>query len=169
MTQLSIRPETPEDRPAVFSVNDCAFPTQLEAELVDRVRAEALLSLVATTKHDVVGHALFTRVRVEGPGPEWTAAALGPIAVQPEFQREGVGGDLIREGLDRCAALGESVVFVLGSPDYYSKFGFVPAAPLDLHYEEASFDPYFMVWAHGEDPIAERTGFVRYHEAFSGV
>lgn len=142
-----IREERPEDRPAVYKVNRSAFPTPAEADLVDALRplADPLISLVAVVDGRVVGHILFTPVRVVGEGSEGTALGLAPMAVLPEFQSQGIGSRLVHAGLDACRKLGHPVVFVLGHPDYYPRFGFEPAAPRGFHYRDPNFDPYFFV------------------------
>lgn len=126
---IEIRPEVPEDRPAIRAVNEAAFGGALEADLVDRLRVDGLflLSLVATTKGRVVAHALFSRLGVVVGGRAVAAAALAPVAVLPEFQRRGIGTGLIGEGLSMLAARQAVAVFVLGHEDYYPRFGFSPA------------------------------------------
>ncbi len=128
---VHVREETPADRDAVRRVNDAAFGRDAEGRLVDALRGAVspVVSLVACDGDEVVGHVLFTPVTVDGA---WTAMALGPMAVAPERQRAGVGSALARAGLDACRALGHDVVFVLGHPEYYPRFGFVPAPPRGL-------------------------------------
>lgn len=126
---IEIRPEVPQDRPAIRAVNEAAFGGALEADLVDRLRADGLflLSLVAIMKGRAVGHALFSRLDVVLDGRAVAAAALAPVAVLPGFQRRGIGSMLIGEGLLTLAARGIVAVFVLGHEDYYPRFGFSPA------------------------------------------
>jgi putative acetyltransferase len=165
---FAIHPERPGDRAAVFEVNRRAFETTAEANLVDALRplADPLVSLVAETDGRVVGHALFTPVTVPGPDGERQAMALGPLAVLPEFQRRGIGGQLIRAGLEACRALGQGAVFLLGEPAYYERFGFAPAAARGLHYKGAEFDPYFMVLELNPGSLAGCSGRVRYLPPF---
>src|SRR5512134_1693331 len=82
--------------------------------------------------HDqVVGHILFTPVSLEPPVPV-RIAGLAPMAVRPEHQRSGIGGQLIRAGLDACRGNGYSAVVVLGHPEYYPRFGFAPGHTFGL-------------------------------------
>ena len=166
-----IREEQPEDRSAVYEVNRQAFETPAEADLVDALRpiAEPFLSWVAVVDGRVVGHILFTPVRVMGEGRERAALGLAPMAVLPEFQNQGIGARLVRAGLDGCRALGHSAVVVLGHPDYYPRFGFESAAQRGLHYKDASFDPYFFVIGLAPGALEGLAGGVEYLPPFEGV
>jgi putative acetyltransferase len=123
---LIVRGDTPEDRGAIRSVNEAAFGRPDEADLVDRVRDEGavLASFVAAREELIVGHILFSRMSIECAGGSLPAVALAPMAVLPEHQRHGVGGQLIRHGLDWLRGRGERVVIVVGHPTYYPPFGF---------------------------------------------
>ena len=119
------RPERPADAQAVRAVNLEAFPTAEEADLVDALRDDPAwidgLSWVATTPTgEVIGHALLTRCTVSGVD----ALCLAPCAVDPRFQRKGVGTAVIEAALVSARDRGESFVVVLGHPDYYPRFGF---------------------------------------------
>jgi len=119
------RAEKPADIPAIRAVVLAAFPTPMEADLVDALRADPAwidgLSVVATTGDGTVaGHALLTRCHI-GDSP---ALALAPVAVAPEAQRTGAGQAATRAALRAAADLGEHHVIVLGHPEYYPRFGF---------------------------------------------
>ncbi|HEX2046165.1 MAG TPA: N-acetyltransferase [Acidimicrobiales bacterium] len=124
---MKVRPGTAADHDAVRRVVSEAFGGPAEARLVELLRASdayvADLELVAEVDGEVVGHILFTRVRVG----DRRALALAPMAVAPSYQRSGVGTALVRAGLERAAARPEAAVIVLGHPEYYPRFGFVPA------------------------------------------
>jgi putative acetyltransferase len=133
---MQIRAERPEDRQAVFRVNHLAFAQENEARLVDALRASSAfipeLSLVALDGAEVVGHILFTRITVREGNRAHDALALAPMAVLPPFQKQGIGSALVRRGLEDARALGHRLVIVVGHPDYYPGFGFVPAQPLGI-------------------------------------
>lgn len=124
------RPETGADAAAVRAVNTTAFRTEAEARLVDRLREDPSawlpgLSYVAEAPDGTVAaYALVTRCRV-GSSP---AAALAPVAVAPAYQRQGAGQAVVRAVLDAARLAGERLVLVLGHPEYYPRFGFVPAS-----------------------------------------
>ncbi|WP_129656663.1 GNAT family N-acetyltransferase [Rothia halotolerans] len=128
------RPETPADHDAVRAVEEAAFPTAEEADLVDALRAdpaawiEGLSYVVEDREGPVAGHALLTRCTVGGR----PALALAPCAVLPERQRMGAGSAAIRGALEAARERGEGLVVVLGHAGYYPRFGFVPASGLGI-------------------------------------
>ena len=136
---IEVRTEEERDREGVRRVNEAAFETSTEADLVDALRASgdavAELCLVAVDGDDAVGHICFSRARLEGSDTE--LLALAPMAVLPERQSEGIGGELIREALQRAEATEFPLVIVLGHADYYPRFGFDPASAYGI---EAPFE-----------------------------
>lgn len=96
--QLKIRQETPNDVNEVFEVNQLAFGQDNEAKLVDSLRKNPTvfiseLSLVATDNNKIVGHILFTKIKIKDDnGNIHESLALAPMAVRPEFQKNGIGG-----------------------------------------------------------------------------
>jgi putative acetyltransferase len=169
---LSIRAEERHDQRAVFEIHARAFPQLGEAKLVDALRAAgaATISLVAERKGRVVGHILFSPVRVEGEGGSFTAQGLAPVAVDPDCQRDGIGSALVRAGLDACRAAGHTIVFVLGHPTYYPRFGFEAAAPRGFHYEGgAGYAPAFFVVELVAGSLACRGGVVHYRPEFAAL
>ena len=126
MSSIIVRRETTKEYGAIGRVNEAAFGRADEAELVDRLRVEGavLASFVAEWDGRIVGHILFSRMTIETAGGSVAAVALAPVAVTPEWQRQGVGAQLIRHGLDWLRERGEAIVLVVGHPDYYPRFGF---------------------------------------------
>ena len=112
-----------------------AFGRRAEAELVDKLRdTEGFvpqLSLVADNSGVILGHVMFTRVTLESDPPA-KVLALAPVSVYPAYQKRGIGSALIRSGLAIADERGESLVVVLGQPEYYPRFGFVPASSLGI-------------------------------------
>lgn len=102
------------------------FGYQGEAELVGMLTADGdtTISLVAEDKQRIVGHVLFSRMDVEGDGVSLPGAGLAPVSVLPEYQGQGVGGALIRAGLDSLRLQDIAISFVLGDETYYSRFGY---------------------------------------------
>ena len=133
----TIRAENNLDSEAVYEVNRLAFKQKLEAELVGMLRNSNTfipeLSLVATVGDKVIGHILFTKIKIVTPASlEVESLALAPMAVMPAFQNKGVGGLLIKHGLNKARELGYRSVMVLGHEHYYPKFGFLPAAKWNI-------------------------------------
>ncbi|MFG3436605.1 GNAT family N-acetyltransferase [Nonomuraea sp. NPDC047897] len=166
-TAWTTRSETTADLAEIRTVNLAAFPTALEADLVEALRADPEawipgLSWVAEAPDGTIaGYALLTRCHVDGA----PALALGPCAVRPEYQRHGAGSAAIRAALDAARALGENLVLVLGHAEYYPRFGFGPASghairpPFDVE------DKYMMALAL--DPARPvPAGTIRYPAAF---
>ena len=103
---MSIRPEQPGDIDAVHRVNRQAFGREQEAALADRLRAlPATQSLVAVADSHIVGHIFFSPVTLNG-GEHAGMLGLGPVAVLPEYQRRGIGSQLVRQGLEQCGLAG---------------------------------------------------------------
>lgn len=163
-----IRPETEADRAAVRAVNRAAFPTPAEANLVEALNAKGapLTSLVAEVDGNVVGHILFTPVSLTD-NAHLKIAGLGPMAVLPDHQRKGLGSALVREGVSRCKDLGYCAVVVLGHPEYYPRFGFVPGDRYGLRCEYDVPADVFMVVELEPGALDGASGLVRYDELFS--
>jgi putative acetyltransferase len=167
---MRVRPETHSDRAAVRAVNETAFETSAEADLVEALRRKLdnLVSLVADLDGKVVGHILFSPVSVTGH-PDLKAMGLGPMAVAPDHQRNGIGSALVREGLKRCRSLGCQVVVVVGHASYYPRFGFLPAGRHGLRCEYDVPADVFMVVELDAGALSSVSGLVRYDDAFAGV
>ncbi len=103
-----------------------AFGRDDEGKLVDALGAEGFgrLSLVADAEGQVVGHILFSDLKIVGQGSSVAGLALAPLAVIPSRQRQGIGSALVREGLRRCADEGHRIVLVVGHRGYYPRLGF---------------------------------------------
>jgi putative acetyltransferase len=166
---IEIRPETGTDHAAVAAVNRRAFGRSAEAVLVAALRTSALslISLVAERDGVVVGHILFSPVRVEGSGGAVDAVALAPVAVDPAHQGRGVGSRLVRAGLEACRAGGHAAVFVLGHPKYYPRFGFAPASGHGIRCEFPVPEELFFALELRPGALRGVTGTVRYHPEFS--
>jgi predicted N-acetyltransferase YhbS len=112
---------------SAFGIAEGPEIVQLIGDLSADVTAQPVLSLVAVINESVVGHVLFSAVRLEPPGQNISATILAPLAVRPDFQSQGIGGQLISEGLRQLSGSGVDLVFVLGHPGYYPRFGFSAA------------------------------------------
>jgi putative acetyltransferase len=143
-TPIQIRAELAPDVRAVRRVIESAFSTEAEARLVDQLRArgKAVVSLVAAAGREIRGSIVFSPVRIEGRMLSRLALGLAPVAVLPEHQRQGIGSQLVRAGLDACRGLQAGFVVVLGDPAYYARFGFVPASRFRLQNEFSAGDAF---------------------------
>ncbi|MEN8158874.1 MAG: N-acetyltransferase [Myxococcota bacterium] len=153
---------------ALAAIHEAAFGQPDEARLAARLLREArpLVSWVAEEASRPIGHVLFTEVAIEGGGKRPAAGALAPVGVLPLAQGRGLGSALIRAGIEACRPLGWELLFVLGNPSYYGRFGFRLAAPLGLHYASHDFDVAFQVQELRPGALAGAAGWVRYHPAF---
>ncbi|HEX8749112.1 MAG TPA: N-acetyltransferase, partial [Pyrinomonadaceae bacterium] len=144
---ITIRAETAEDVSSVRRVNELAFERKEEAELVDRLRSavEFFVSLVALSDARVVGHIFFSPVTLEAEAADFPLMGLAPMAVLPGYQNQGIGSQLVLDGLEQCRRMGCYAVVVLGHPEYYPRFGFVPASRKGLRCEYPVPDEAFMV------------------------
>lgn len=165
---VEIRPEGAGDAETIHLVTDAAFrlaahASGTEAAIVEALREAGALtvSLVATVDGEVVGHVAFSPVTVDGKDPGWFG--LGPVSVRPDLHRQGIGGALVREGLERLRSAGAKGCVVLGDPGYYRRFGFGndPA----LRYEDAPAEYFMRLSFDGSAP----SGAVVFHEAFSAA
>jgi predicted N-acetyltransferase YhbS len=162
---LDIRPERRADVAAISRVTTAAFATAphssgTEARIVEGLRAGRALtiSLVAEDGGEIVGHVAFSRVTIAGADGDWYG--LGPISVQPDRQRRGLGQSLVRTGLDQLRALRAAGCVVLGDPGYYRRFGFQSDPALTYGGDHS---PYFQrLIIDGPPP----SGDVIYHPAF---
>jgi putative acetyltransferase len=129
-----VRAATADDLDAIVAIHRAAFGRDAEADLVRRLVAagRASISLVAVDDAEtVLGHVLFSPVTIE-EGDDGKSLGLAPIAVHPDHQRQGIGHALVEEGIGACFVQDARAVFVLGSPAYYTQFGFGKASAHEL-------------------------------------
>jgi len=164
---MIVRPERDTDIDAIRTLTETAFRTAPHADgtehlIVDRLRAAGALtlSLVAEADGAVIGHVAFSPVAISDGSAGWYG--LGPISVDPARQGEGIGGHLVREGLERLEALGAAGCVLLGDPAYYGRFGFSADPKLVLegvppeYFQRVAFSPVY------------GGGTVSYHPGFYG-
>ena len=169
--RITIREERPDDADEVFKVNQQAFGREAEAKLVDMLRkAEASsISLVAIVDEKLAAHIIFSTVEVERADKGLVAMGLAPMAVLPDYQKHGIGSQLANAGIEACREAGVDVVFVLGHVDFYSRFGFEPAAKFGLFYGTEEFGPYFMALELTPGSLEGLSGLVQYRQEFDDV
>lgn len=169
---MEIRTENSNDYKAVYDLNYKAFGNREdEANIVERIRqSEGFvpeLSLVAEIKNEVVGHVLISRADIVKNGQQHNVMVLAPIAVDPRFQKQGIGTKLINEGLQRCKGRGDGLVLLIGHPSYYPRFGFKPARAYGIELKQFNVpDEVFMVCELIEGKLNEINGELIYPKAF---
>ena len=166
---VTIRRETPEDIDSIHYVNEQAFGQPEEANLIDQLRSrgKVKLSLVALEGSQIVGHILFSPVIVESEHGRFEAITLAPMAVIPEYQRKGIGSELVVTGIEECRRLGFGIITVLGHPEFYPRFGFVPAQPKGIGCEFNAPEEAWMILELKHGALAGRSGTVKFPPEFS--
>jgi putative acetyltransferase len=173
--EVVLRQERQADLADIFEINKAAFGQDNEAKLVDALRNNQTvfvpeLSIVAIANNKIVGHILFTKINIQDEqGNNYESLGLAPMAVRPESQKNGIGGRLIRKGLEVAKALGFKSVIVLGHEHYYPKFGFEPAVKWNI---KSTFDVpsnVFMAIELVEGGLKNISGTVVYPNEFETV
>lgn len=167
---ITIRNEKSGDFQDVYQVNELAFERKDEADLVERLRAaEPHISLVAIKDGRIIGHIFFSEVTFEPENENLKAIGLAPMAVLPEFQDQGIGSQLVKQGLEECRNHGFELVVVLGHPEYYPRFGFTTAKEKGIDSEYDVPDEAFMILELKPKALNGKTGTIKYRPEFSGV
>lgn len=135
---MIIRPEADRDAAAIREVNVAAFRDHPHSQQTEHLIVEALrdasalkVSLVAEADGKVIGHVAFSAAGIGDSSEGWHL--LGPLAVLPEWQGQGVGSALVAAGLEEMRTLGASGVALVGDAGYYARFGFAPCAGVTCH------------------------------------
>lgn len=167
---MIIRRETTDDYRAVYDLHFRAFGEEDEARLVEKIRQSAAyvpeLSLVADMAGQVVGHIMFSRISISSGSGEFSALALAPMAVLPGYQNKGIGSLLVMQGLQACRLKDHKIVVVVGHPEYYPRFGFVPARSKGLEVSFEVPDSAFMVIELSKGALEGKGGLVKYSPSF---
>jgi putative acetyltransferase len=144
---ITIRSELPQDANEMFLIYVAAFGRFQEAALVDALRKNhaVLFSLVAVDNGGLVGGVVFSTITLEPPMSNLNLAGLAPLAVLPSYQQQGIGSQLVRAGLQQGQELNLDAVFLVGKPDYYTRFGFVPASDFGIACEFEVPEAYWLV------------------------
>jgi len=170
---LTVRAEKAEDIGAIRKLNKKAFKGNDESKLIDAIRGSdgfiPGLSLAAEKDGKIVGHILFSPVKIKGPAGAAPALALAPMAVLPAFQNQGIGTELVKRGLEECRKLGHKIVVVVGHAGYYPRFGFVKAGEKGLQLPFEAPEEIFMALELVPGALDEVKGTVEYPPAFHAV
>ncbi|OPY54977.1 MAG: Acetyltransferase (GNAT) family protein [Methanosaeta sp. PtaU1.Bin112] len=169
---IFIREEGPKDIEEIRKLNEKtfmqAFGQAPEANLIDSLRKSCanILSLVAIQDDHVVGHIFLSPVKIDGD-KAIEGMGLGPIAVQPELQHQGIGSQLVQVGIDMLKTRGDPFIIVLGHPEYYPRFGFERASLYGIGSQwEGVPDEAFMILVLNEEALFGACGVARFRNEF---
>jgi len=171
---LTIRQENEADYNNVYELNLLSFNEKEEGDLVNLLRKTEKfipqLSLVALLSDEVVGHILFTKIKIiDNNNNEYESLALAPMSVLPKYQKKGIGGKLINKGLDIATKLNFTSVIVLGHEQYYPKFGFVPTKKWNIKPPFEVPTNAFMGIELVKNSLKNISGTVKYPKEFDDV
>lgn len=165
---MLIRVEIPIDAPGIDALLKRAFKGDKEAELVRELREDGQLTLGLVATDDegqVVGYVAFSPVTVAGEELQWVG--LAPLAVDEAWRGQGIGRQLVYEGLDSLNEFGYAAVVALGDPAFYNNLGFEPAARYGLHCRWPGTEAAFQVHRLADDALNGVSGAVDYHDHFN--
>jgi predicted N-acetyltransferase YhbS len=167
---IIIRPEKETDYQTIKMVNDRAFGQSNEGIMIEHLRARsdyiAELSLVAVIDDTLVGHLLLFPVTIKNDLKTTTTLSLAPMAVHPDFQKKGIGSQLVWEALNKAKKLGFNSVIVVGHPKYYPRFGFKPASTWNIQLPLEVPDEAFMAIELKPDSLKNCSGIVEYPKEY---
>jgi putative acetyltransferase len=168
---MIIRTETVSDFEEVYELNKLVFGRDDESKLIERIRLSKQfipeLSIVIEEQNGIIGHVLLSKAEVVENDVSYEVIVLAPIAINPKHQRKGLGSKLIQEAFSKCKELGYGLIFLIGHPTYYPRFGFKPARK--YHFELKQFivrDEVFMVCELFEGELNKVKGELIYPESF---
>lgn len=169
---IVIRKEEEKDYKQVYEVNKLAFQQENESILIEKIRKGENfipdLSLVAVINNRIVGHILFSKIKIVGDSI-FESIALAPMAVIPAFQKQGVGSELIKKGMAKAKELGFDSIIVLGHKDYYPKFGFERASKWNIKCPFEVPEEAFMAIELTKKALKGKAGTVKYPDEFMEV
>ncbi len=167
---IEIRKEKQKDYDKIRIVNDQAFGQPDEGRIVDKLResCKEIVSLVAVSDNEIIGHIFFSPVTIETQTGFVKGMGLAPMAVLPEFQNRGVGSMLVNEGVRIIENMSCPFVIVLGHETYYPRFGFERASKFGLKCQwEGVPDEAFMVMIIDESAMKGISGIAKYRDEFN--
>lgn len=170
---ITLRKETKTDYPGIRRINDIAFGRKAESRLIDLLRKKdefvADLSIVAEQNEQLIGHILFTPIKIESGSESYQTLCLAPMSVLPEFQQKSIGKLLVIQGLQVAKDLGYNSVVVLGHPSFYPKFGFEPASKWGIKSPFPAPDEAFMAIELFRDCLKKVNGKVVFPPEFDDL
>ena len=165
---MLIRVEIGIDAPGIDALLRRTFGSDAEAQLVHDLREDGLITLGVVATEDegqVIGYVAFSPVSVEGEELQWVG--LAPLAVDENYRGQGIGSQLVYEGLDSLNEFSYAAVVTLGEPAFYGRLGFEPAARFDLRCRWPDTGEAFQVRPLADDALEGVHGLVEYCDRFN--
>lgn len=167
---ITVREENKSDLIAIKNVNDKAFGQPQEGNVIDKIRASdsRVLSMVAEIDKNVVGHIFYSTAEIAYDNEKIVGMGLAPLAVLPEYQRQGIGKRLINESISILRKRSVPFIIVLGHKDYYPKFGFEIASKYGIKCQwENVPDEAFMILILDKEKMLNIHGVARYRDEWN--
>ncbi len=169
-TIVTIREESKNDFSAIKQTNDKAFGQSKEGKVIDKIRKSdsQMLSLVAEINNTIVGHIFYSTAEIMHNDESIVGMGLAPIAVLPEYQKQGIGKRLINESLNIIKAQSVPFIIVLGHEDYYPKFGFEIASKYGIKCQWDDVpDEAFMIMILDKEKMSDIRGVAKYKDEWN--
>jgi len=166
---MIIRPEKIDDYPSIRRINNVAFSGDTESAIIDNIRDACgeVLSLVAVEGDHIIGHIFFSPAQAHTNGKTIKGMGLGPMAVLPERQNQGIGSRLVEAGIKILSDRHYPFIIVLGHEKYYPRFGFKPASQYGLQPQWGEIpNEAFMVLFLDSSIAKHMSGTVFYRKEF---
>ncbi len=167
---ITIRVENKDDLITIKEINNKAFGQPEEGNIIDKIRASGsqILSLVAEIDQKIVGHIFYSEAEIEHDNERIIGMGLAPMAVLPEYQKQGVGKKLINESISILKKKPIAFIIVLGHEDYYPKFGFDKASKYGISCQwDGVPDEAFMIMILDKEKMENVHGVARYRDEWN--
>lgn len=166
--KIELRPERPSDYRETENVTREAFwnhytPGCNEHYLIHILRKcpafVPQLDVVAVRGNQIVGNSVCLKSTLKtDDGKECEVLSLGPISVLPQYQRQGIGGQMLEYTKKQARSMGFRAIFLCGDPDYYSRQGFVAAERLGIRTADNMYAAALQVCELYEDALKNVKG-----------
>jgi len=171
--KIIVETETEDDYEQITRLHIAAFNGDAEAKLVEKLRKMPIyvsnLSLVAKYENRIIGHVLLYPIKINNGKEKNNSLALAPISVLPKFQHKGVGGRLIKKGVEEAQKLGFKSIIVVGHSEYYPRFGFKKASKYGISAPFDVPDTAFLAIELEKNGLKNCGGIVEYPREFMEV
>lgn len=167
---ITIREENKNDLVTIKKINDKAFGQPQEGNVIDKIRESdsLVLSLVAEIDNNIVGHIFYSTAEIECNNERIAGMGLAPMAVLPEYQKQGIGKRLINESLNILKKKPVPFIIVLGHEDYYPKFGFEIASKYGIKCQwDGVPDEAFMIMILDKEKMSNIHGVAKYRDEWN--